>query len=150
MAIHSLGYTQFMYTSPTSVGAVSSETIFQQATNSQIEDLKAQLESLKMGSLSTSGIQQVAAVQLFQPSQPQVVAAHCENCGMFGHLPYMCQGTVEQVAAFQSYRQGVAYNNYNHPLIPTPTPYLPPHKNPASYIPPPPSKTTNLSNIQDL
>jgi len=143
MASHSVGYQQSMYVAPTTVGAISSEELFQKSTTSQIEDLKTQLESLKAG--SANSVQQVASMQ---PTLTPMIHAACDHCGMYGHMPYNCQSTVEQVNAFQSFRnnfQGYQnypsqYSNFNQTPKPTSnytppqnsTPYTPPHKTPQN------------------
>jgi len=115
MATHSFGYQHSSYDSSTTVGALSHEDVFQQTTSSQIQDLKIQLESLK-----SENARYVESLQ--QTSSPKI-QANCENCGMYGHLPYNCQGTIEQVNAYQNYRNTTfqrfqnpsPYSNYNNP-----------------------------------
>jgi len=169
MASHSIQYVQSSYTT---VGAIGREAIFQQSMASQIEDLKAQLAILKTNSSNPSTTQKVAAVQhhtdRWSPSPigavcspPIVVYAHCDNCDIYGHLSYSCQGTQEQVAAFQGYKDKVPYNNfnsnynspykqhyhqYNNPpqMSNMPSSSTPPYVHPNKYNTPPPKPHCTL------
>lgn len=160
MASHSIAYGQSAYST---VGAVSGDTLFQNAMTNQLEELKTQLANLQ-GASSSSQVQPTAAMH---QTPPAIVAAHCENCGVYGHLGYTCQGTQEQVAAFQAYRSGnpyvpnseprqgykQQYTNYNQPppMNNPPTSsftYVPPHRFPSNSNAP--IKPTGISDLQDL
>jgi len=89
-------YQQSMYGSPTRVGAESREEIFQQTVNSRIDNFEQELEKLKLEhSRRNASLQQTLS--------PKTTAI-CMNCGIYGHLPYHCESSSEQINAFQNFR----------------------------------------------
>ncbi|KAL9235979.1 hypothetical protein vseg_010695 [Gypsophila vaccaria] len=73
----------------------------------QINELNLKLDSLMHATSSSATPQWVSAVST------SYVNATCENCDTFGHLAQYCSSPVEQVNAFQSYRQNPYSNFYN-------------------------------------
>jgi hypothetical protein len=148
MATHSQQYVSPTYQTAASVS--ESETLFAQNVTTQLEALQAQIASLSM-------VPQMA--QIPQPGSAihQQVAAVSDNCGVYGHLGYECSSTVEQVAAFQHYRN--SFNNdgwkpYNQAGNSSGAPYVPPHRNNPPYQKPvaqePPVGNPNYNQFNEL
>ena len=81
--------------------------------------LQDQLTSIcqKLDNLSTANVANVSAINNNSNE------AFCENCGIVGHWEQDCWSSVEQVNAFQAYRQNNPYSNTynpgyrNHPYL---------------------------------
>ncbi|XP_074299991.1 uncharacterized protein LOC141631190 [Silene latifolia] len=91
------------------------------AIATQLEALTAQIAELK--TTQSLGKQQTVHA-LVQQEVP------CERCGTNGHIAAGCISTIEQVHAYQSFKQGSSYSNFYNVQNPTPLPtnaYVIPH-----------------------
>src|SRR6185312_14626387 len=84
--------------------------------------LQAQLTSIcqKLDNLTTNNPNSVAN---FSAVSNNANDAFCENCGSVGHYEQDCRSSMEQVNAFQTYKQNNPYSNTynpsyrNHPYL---------------------------------
>ncbi|XP_074265575.1 uncharacterized protein LOC141588014 [Silene latifolia] len=91
------------------------------AVAAQLDALIAQIAELK--TTQYLGKQQTVHA-LVQQDVP------CERCGTNGHVATRCMSTIEQVHAYQSFKQGSPYSNFYNVQNPTPPPtnaYVIPH-----------------------
>ncbi|XP_074267125.1 uncharacterized protein LOC141590430 [Silene latifolia] len=83
------------------------------AVVAQLEALTAQIVELK--TIQSLGKQQ-AVHAMVQQEVP------CERCGTNGHIAAGCMSTIEQVHAYQSFKQGSPYSNFYNVQNPTSPP----------------------------